>query len=137
MNIGTRFSGKLGATEGEIVGVYPEGQTASITMNGGAYQIIVAGFKGLISKQLFDVMFADIPESKEAKEEVKEEAKVESKPKHKHKRKPAPIVEAPVEVPVVEAPVVEAPVVVEETLAEKIAEAVEEVLKEESNGSND
>lgn len=63
MNQGERFRSKLGATEGEILGVYPEGQSTSVNMPGGAYQIMIRGFRGVISKQLFDVIFqsGDIP----------------------------------------------------------------------------
>ena len=57
MESGEKFCLNLGNVEGEILGVYPAGQTVPMTIKDGAYQIFVEGFKGIISKQLFDVIF--------------------------------------------------------------------------------
>jgi hypothetical protein len=54
---GETFKTKLGVNEGEIIGSYPEGQTVPMTINSGAYQVMINGFKGIVSRQLFDVIF--------------------------------------------------------------------------------
>ena len=70
MNVGEKFSVQLGNYEGEIMGIYPVGQTVPISINGGAYQIMVNGFRGIIAKNLFDAIFKQsaIPVVEEAKE---------------------------------------------------------------------
>jgi len=54
---GDVFKTKLGINEGEIIGSYPEGQSVPMTINSGAYQVMINGFKGIVSRQLFDVIF--------------------------------------------------------------------------------
>ena len=61
MNIGERFERKPEVTGGEILGVYPEGQSMSVNIPGGAYQVMVQGFMGVMSKQLFDIIFKASP----------------------------------------------------------------------------
>ena len=155
MKSGDTFKTKLGLREGGIIGVYPQGQSVPITLNEGAYQITINGFKGIISRPLFDVLFDDgnVPVVEE--EVVVPVAKRNHK--HEHKKKevievvPAEIIEevkqeiieeaeeAKMEEPVVE-PVFESDVeeLSGKELAEKIVEAVEQVINEEvSDGSKD
>jgi len=57
MNPGEKFSLQLGNTEGEIISVFPLGQSVPLMLKNGAYQILMNGYRGIISKELFDVMF--------------------------------------------------------------------------------
>jgi len=61
MQSGEKFERKQSVTGGEILGVYPEGQSMSVNIPGGAYQVMVEGFKGVMSKQLFDIIFKAAP----------------------------------------------------------------------------